>query len=282
MKKTPRLSVAFLSVALLLVLSFATRNATAQNNFDFRLGESVELLVADELMEDGNEAEIQRLFGMTHSNLEMDVACYDPLTRARFRDSFSVLVENTSSVNALTSISIDLTAAGYEFGSGDRSGDGFSAGDFILNPGMSSSGVTMTARRGSDSSEIVIDFSGLENNGDYAVFRLDLDPINDIEGVRPADYRELLLGANENSFALLDVKFSGGSNFTNFQMDAGDFDYEINPRRFEAYHGGSMPGRLGPNGDRTRFEGNVTIPEPSTLALTLLSVLAAGLCSTRK
>jgi hypothetical protein len=208
--------------------------------------------------------------------IKYEESCKNPSIRLWDRNRPAFLIHNTSAVgeaNSVSSFTIDLTQAGFEFGVGDTPPDGFN-GDIALPNIRTEAGVTITGANyvAGDTTKVQVNFTGL-TQGKFAIFRLDLDPVPMVNYLYP-DYRAVILGANGNSPALVSATFS----------EAGQPDAST---PFTAFIGG-IQGNIGSgllevylNQSRTdMFDLDGTIPEPSSFAL--LAIAGMGLTSIRR
>jgi len=244
------------------------------NDFNVQVGESPRLLEAQLL----NSRSTDLLSDAALAEITTEETCVNPVARYQNRNRFSILVENTSTTNSLTSFSLNLEAMGFEFGNGDFAGDGF-GGMLAIDMGRSDAGVGFSASYGADRSELVMNFTGM-TPGRAVIFRVDLDPsAANTTGLRFPDYREAVLGANGNDLALVGVGFSAGNQFTNLPFMAGTFAGPINTSVLEPYHAQTLAGRSG-NGDSSfpfSLNGSSTvIPEPGSAALLLVGLMGLG------
>jgi hypothetical protein len=259
------------ALALVLAsLSSTTAFALINGDYNVMLGESPRYL----------EAIIKHQRGdITASELyviKYEESCKNPSIRLWDRNRPAFLVQNTSAVgqlNDVSSFTIDLTQAGFEFGTGDSAPDGFN-GQIALPNIRTDAGVTITGANylAGDTTKVQVNFTGL-TQGKFAIFRLDLDPIPMVNVVYP-DYRVVILGANGNSPALVSATFSEAGQpdaSTPFTAFSGGIQGNINSGLLEVYH----------NQSRTEmFDLDGTIPEPSSFVL--LAMAGMGLASIRR
>ncbi len=190
--------------------------------------------------------------------LLMAESCKNPAERLQSRNRPWMMVWNTSANDdEITSVEIDLTEPGFEFGNGDYSGDGFE-GFLSMLSGRSDDGVSLnSATYGSDSSVLELNFSGLAA-GSAAIFQIDIDEPGGT--MMFPDYREALLGADTGSgpgsLALLTTNFSVADSTVQIFPRAGALSTS---GITEGYHNQTMV-TVTPAG---------MIPEPTSLLLLL-------------
>jgi hypothetical protein len=251
-------------------LSCTTAFALINGDYNVMLGESPRYLEAIVKFQ-RDEITASELYVIKYEE-----SCKNPSIRLWDRNRPAFLVQNTSAVgqaNEVSSFTIDLTQAGFEFGTGDSAADGFN-GQIAFPNVKTDPGVTITGSSyvAGDTTKVQVNFTGL-TRGKFAIFRLDLDPIPMVNVVYP-DYRTVILGANGNSPALVSATFSeaGQPNAsTPFQAFNGGIQNNIGSGLLEVYH----------NQSRTEmFDLDGTIPEPSSFVL--LAVAGMGLASVRR
>jgi hypothetical protein len=208
--------------------------------------------------------------------IKYEESCKNPSIRLWDRNRPAFLIQNTSAVgeaNSVSSFTIDLTQAGFEFGVGDTAPDGFN-GNVALPNIRTDAGVTITSANYllGDTTKVQVNFTGL-TQGKFAIFRLDLDPVPMVNYLYP-DYRVVILGANGNSPALVSATFSEAGQpdaSTPFTAFIGGIQGNIGSGLLEVYH----------NQSRTdMFDMDGTIPEPSSFAL--LAIAGMGWVSLRR
>jgi hypothetical protein len=244
--------------------------ALINGDYNVMLGESPRYLEAIVKMQRGD---------ITPSELyviKYEESCKNPSIRLWDRNRPAFLIQNTSAVgeaNSVSSFTIDLTQAGFEFGTGDGPTDGFN-GNIALPNIRTEAGVTITGANyvAGDTTKVQVNFTGLTQDK-FAIFRLDLDPVPMVNYLYP-DYRAVILGANGNSPALVSATFSEAGQpdaSTPFSAFVGGIQNNINSGLLEVYH----------NQSRTdMFDLDGTIPEPSSFAL--LAIAGMGLAGIRR
>ncbi len=246
------------SQALMATVILAA-TAQAQSSVTYELGESARLLEASLKLERGEISQSQ------YNAIQMDETCKNPFSRLQDRNRPWISVFNTSqSADEITSVTIDLTEPGFVFGDGDSAGDGFDGLLSMLHY-RSDDGVELdSATHGEDSSELVLNFSGL-TAGMAAIFRLDLDQPGGMFDY--PDFRVAMLGADVGNgpggLAMLTSEFSSGaSNTSMFPRSDGMLDTAM----LEDYHAQSM----------SPIIPSSTVPEPTSLLLLLAGVASAA------
>jgi hypothetical protein len=208
--------------------------------------------------------------------IKYEESCKNPSIRLWDRNRPAFLVQNTSAdgeLNDVSSFTIDLTQAGFEFGTGDTPADGFN-GQIALPNVKTDPGVTITSASyvAGDTTKVQVNFTGL-TQGKFALFRLDLDPIPMVNYLYP-DYRAVILGANGNSPALVSATFKEAGQpdaSTPFVAFNAGIQNNINSGLLEVYH----------NQSRTdMFDLDGVVPEPSSFAL--LAMAGMGLANIRR
>ena len=248
------------AIALTFVVTGGFANAQSAS---FQIGENARVLRASIELEEGiiNQAEYQQIL--------MQETCHNPSSRLQDRNRPYLSVENTSdNGEEITSVVINMEEVGFEFGTGDVTGDGFD-GLLSMLSDESDDGVELTsAMYLGDNSEIQLDFTGL-TEGLAAIFRVDID--------EPAgmymfpDYREAFQGANEGvgrtgALAKLSATFDTGATVNALFPQVGLVTNSGIPERYHAQSTTSMATSM--------------VPEPSTLVLFLAAV--AGTATMRR
>ncbi len=240
--------IGFFSLAIASVANLAW----AQSSVQFTIGESAQVLEAAIDLENGDITQAE------FNVIQMEEHCKSPSARLQARNRPWMSVWNTSaSPDEVSTVTIDLTEAGFEFGDGDMSGDGFD-GLLSMLSYRSDAGVSLaSAGYGSDRSELVLNFTGLSQDR-AAIFRIDLD--NPGGMTMFPDYREAMLGADvgngDGQLALLTTNFSSGaSNLAAF----GRSGPLPNSGIAEAYNAQST----------SLVVPSSVVPEPTTLVLLL-------------
>ena len=260
----PRALASFACGVFALVTTLAPGVANAQNSFNIQVGESDRYQQA-QLQHSRGEIDDARL----HDILREE-SCVNPVARYQNRNRFSIMVENTSSTNELTSFSIDIQELDFIWGDGDMTVDGFN-GLFAMDTGRSDPGVTFTATPSADKSELTVDFTGL-TAGKAAILRVDLDPsATNTSGMLYPNFGEAILGDGGRTPAFVDIGFAVGEQFPDQQFMAGIYVGPTNTT-LEPYHAQTPAFNFGLTG--------TGVPEPTSAALLLAGI--AGLMSLRR
>ena len=235
----------------------------AQSAAQFGIGESARLLEAALDLERGEISPAE------YHSIKVAETCKDPATRLQNRNRPWMYVYNTSTVaDDVTSVTVDLTEQGFEFGDGDVAGDGFD-GLLSMLSYRSDAGVSLdSATYGNDNTELVLNFSGLSQDL-AAIFRIDLD-----EPGGPTmypDFREAMLGADTGmgpgQLAIMTAGFTSGNMISaTFPMA----DPLPTSGIAEGYHSQTM----------SMVETSIPVPEPTALVLLLVGL--TSIASTRR
>jgi len=209
----------------------------------------------------------------TLAQIESLAACDNPHNRIRARNRSAVLVENDGTSDAdLTSFTIQINQAGFEFGSGDVGSPDYSGNYYLASPYLSPNVDILGSSVSADGSLLTVNFSGLAP-GESAIFRIDIDP-KDNNGFPFPDYREALFGldslggAGVNQLGETSATFSKGETSATTApatLLAANAAIYINAN-VRAYHANDPVGQLGGG-------GGTMIPEPTTAALLAIALL---------
>lgn len=241
-----------------LALVSSTNFAFAQSSVQFEIGESSRVLEASLDLQRGDITQAQ------FNAIQMTETCKSPSARLQDRNRPWMLVWNTSAADdAIESVTVDLTQAGFELGDGDVTGDGFD-GLLSMLSNRSDAGVSLSsAVYGGDNTEVVLSFSGL-SKGVAAVFRIDIDQPGGISMF--PDFREAMMGGDVGYGAGTPAKMT-----TEFASDAtvlssfGLAGVLTGAGVSEAYHAQGM----------SPVVPSTTVPEPTSLVMLLTSLAAA-------
>ncbi len=246
-----------------LAIASVANLALAQSSVSFEIAETSRLLEASLMLQ---RTEISQA---EFNQVVVAESCKNPSARLQDRNRPWMMVWNTSvTPDDVTSVTIDMTEPGFEFGDGDITGDGFDGLLSMLST-RSDAGVSLTsATYGADNSELVLNFTGL-SEGVAAMFRFDIDEPGGL-AMFP-DFREAMLGADTGSgpgqMATLTTNFSsGGSNVAMF----GRADALSTSGITESYHGQAM----------TTVVPSTVVPEPTSLILLLAGL--TGIATMRR
>ena len=246
----------FLS-ALAFIAASAASLAVAQSSVQFEIGESARLLEASLQLQRGEISQAE------FNAIQLTETCKSPSARLQDRNRPWMLVWNTSTdPDEVSTVTIDLTEPGFEFGDGDMAGDGFDGFLSLLSNRSDAGAALDSATYGSDNSELVLNFSGLSQDV-AAIFRVDLDEPGGMTMF--PDFREAMMGADTGdgpgNLATMTTDFTSGESTIASFGRAGPLSTS---GVAEAYHGQTM----------SMVTPSTTIPEPTSLML-----LLAGLTS---
>jgi len=208
----------------------------------------------------------------TLNQIESLAACDNPHNRIRARNRPAVLVENDGVSHAdLTSFTMRINQAGFEFGSGDVGSPDYLGNHYLASHYLSPNVNILGSSVSTDGSLLTVNFSGLAP-GESAIFRIDIDPKNN-NGFPFPDYREALFGlgslgeAGVNQLGETSATFSMGETSATTApatLLAANTAIYINAN-IRAYHTNDPVGQLG--------GGGTTIPEPTTATLLAIALL---------
>jgi len=209
----------------------------------------------------------------TMNQIESLAACDNPHNRVRARNRPALLVENDGdSQGDLTSFTLQINQAGFEFGTGDEGSPDYSGNHYLPSPYLSPNVNILGSSVSADGSLLTVNFSGLAP-GESAIFRIDIDPKNN-DGFPFPDYREALFGlgsagaAGANQLGETSATFSmaGTSSTTEPTTLLPANSAQFINANIRAYHSVDPVGQLGGG-------GSTTIPEPTTAALLAIALL---------
>ena len=238
--------------------------AIAQSSVQYGIGESARLLRAAIDLENGDITQAE------FDTIQMAETCKSPSIRLQNRNRPWMSVWNTSTdPDEITRVTIELNEPGFEFGDGDVAGDGFDGLLSMLSSAQSDAGVTLdSASYGADNTELVLDFSGLDQDT-VAIFRFDIDEPGGVEMF--PDFREAMLGADTGdgpgARALLTTDFASGEQLLSTFSRAGPLSTS---GLTEAYHAQTM----------SMVEPSEVIPEPTSIVLLLAGL--TGIAAMRR
>ena len=195
MKKLLQANIRMVTTAILGLLALATMGqyANAQSSVQFRISENASVLKA------ALDFERSVISQGQYDQILMDASCQNPSSRLQARNRPYLMVQNTSAVpDTITSVLIDLTEPGFEFGDGDVTGDGFDGLLAMLaTRNRSDAGVQLTsASYGANRTQLRLNFSGL-SQGQAAIVRFDIDEPNGV--FMFPDYRVAMQGADRGN-----------------------------------------------------------------------------------
>jgi len=253
----------FVGLFALLALVSVAPYANAQSSVQFRISEN-HLVLKGAL-----DLERNVITQMQYDTILAEAACQNPFSRLQARNRPFIMVQNTSTVaDTITSVLLDLTEFGFQFGVGDVAGDGFN-GLLALLSNRSDAGVQITsASFGSDNTQLRLNFSGL-SQGQAAIFRFDIDEPNG--PLLFPDFRQAIQGADigngPGELATLTTTFGSGApvGMATFPQ-AGPL---ANAGHAENYHAQTM-----------LLPPVVFVPEPTSVILLLSSF--AGIATMRR
>ncbi len=272
------IAIACLAMACVLMGVTASSANFVDGTYSISVGESERILAA--------EIELQRglITPMQLNSVVFQETCMNPSTRLHLRNRFAVSITNdASSQGDISSVTIDLTDAGFAFGNGDIPTDGFN-GNYLKETLYFDDGVGVTAVPFldlNDRSMLTLNFTDL-TPGRSVIFRLDLD--NNPDNGALTDYRNPLfgvdvggtgtttpaevsatftsgIGVNQMSQSTAFVPFS--HNFSAAELSALAFAAPIEP-----YSSLSQSEVFGQSGR--------TVPEPASGAIALLGMAILG------
>lgn len=252
----------FAQVCVVALLVCATSQNTWAQSATFRIGENASVVRAAIDFENGDitQAEFDQVM--------METTCQNPYARLQDRNRPFLAVINTSNnADEITSVTLNMEEAGFEFGDGDMAGDGFDGLLSMLST-ASDDGVQLTsAVYGADNSELQLNFTGLTPNV-AAIFRVDIDEPGGV--MMFPDYRDAFQGANEGfgrngDVALLSATFASGTTVDAFFPQEGQI---------------SMAGHVEGYHSQTMTPPATSIPEPTAACLLLTGT--CGLATLRR
>jgi hypothetical protein len=239
------------AIALVASLSMSSVSFAA-SSVQFEIAEGSRLLEASLMLQKG-EISHAEFHQVQHAE-----TCKNPSQRLQDRNRPWMMVWNTSDTpDDITTVKIDLTEPGFEFGDGDIAGDGFGGLLSILSP-RSDAGVALnSATYGDNNTELVLNFTGLSADM-AAIFRFDIDEPGG--ALMFPDYREAMLGADTGDgpgqLALMTTEFSSEATAVSQFAPAGPLSTS---GITEAYRRQTM----------SSTTTSTTVPEPSTMVLLL-------------
>ena len=267
LKKKLRLQ-RFFGVLVVLAATVLTQPlfaATVTGNYQLTFSESDKFLYALDMFDDG------AMDAKLLAEIEMQVSCDNPHNRIRARNRVAMKVTNDAgSQGDLTSISLQINQAGFDFGTGDEGSPDY-LGEYFWESPYSSAAVDILGSSVSlDGSLLTIDFSGLAP-GESAIFRLDFDPESELAFPFP-DYREVLFGLDSDGNSGVNALGETTGTFTMGAMSATTIPATFAPSAaaayingdIRAYHAEDPVGQFGVTGS--------TVPEPTTALLLMAGV----------